>query len=133
MYYNNPFSGWTEAGQQPSCIWGQGMDPPPSIFGALPSPSSPSYLSFYFTSFSPDIFNSTVIGPCGQLLYHVVTNNQNPGYTVITKAEGTRVTLIEWQRSPFVEVRGVLAKQHVKNWLKLSNERMYVCLVFGSL
>ncbi|KAF9010118.1 hypothetical protein BDQ17DRAFT_1235143 [Cyathus striatus] len=122
--YSNPFGGWTEAGQGPSQnVWSDGV-PPPSVFGALPYPSVPSnLLTFYFTSFNPDLLNCAVVGPQGQPYYRVVTDNHMPGYTVIKNAEGKSISLIEWQSHPFIEIRGTLAKQNVRNWLRLSHDR----------
>lgn len=123
MYYN-PFSSWVETGQeQPPSFWGQGIGSCPPVFGALPTPPPPpNPLTFYFTSSSPDIFNANVTGHQGQLLYRVVTDHTMQGYTIIKNIEGRNIILIEWARSPFVEIRGVLAKQHVRHWLKLSND-----------
>ncbi|TFK32345.1 hypothetical protein BDQ12DRAFT_617238 [Crucibulum laeve] len=125
MYSNNPFGTWAEAGQGHSSntVWGGGA-PPPSVFGALPYPAASSNLvTFYFTSFSPDILNCSIVGPQGQTLYRVVTDNQMPGYTVIKNAEGRNISLIEWQAHPFIEIRGILPKQNVRNWLRLSPDR----------
>ncbi|CAA7267291.1 unnamed protein product [Cyclocybe aegerita] len=124
MFYGNPFDSWAEAGQGQSVnnVWVGGSGPAPSVFGALPYPSS-SLLTFYFTSFNPTIFNCTVIGPKSEVYYRIVTDNQMPGYTVIKNAKNENVSLIEWQAHPFIEIRGVLAKQQVKTWLGLTGDR----------
>ncbi|KAF8962579.1 hypothetical protein BDZ97DRAFT_2021739 [Flammula alnicola] len=114
MNFNHPFGSWSEAGQAPS------------IFGALPYPTDPEYsnlVTFYFTSFSPNILNCTVIGPQARVYYRIVTDNQMPGYTVIKNAEGKNVSLIEWQAHPMIEVRGLLSKQHVRTWLGLTADK----------
>ncbi|KAF9446478.1 hypothetical protein P691DRAFT_733169 [Macrolepiota fuliginosa MF-IS2] len=126
MYYQNPFGSWAEAGQGQSSgtLWNS--SPPPSVFGALPYPSAPSNtVTYYFTSFRPNIFNCSVVGPQNQVYYQIVTDNTMPGYTVIKNMEGKNISLIEWQAHPFVEIRGTLAKQNVMNWLRLSPDQSH--------
>lgn len=110
--YNNPFGDWTEGSNVQT----------PSVYGALPYPSgtiSSDFVTFQFFNFQPDIFNCTVIGPQTQIYYQVMTDAQNPGYTVIKDGKGKNLALVEWQAHPFVELRGTLPKQPVGNWLKL--------------
>ncbi|KAF9460041.1 hypothetical protein BDZ94DRAFT_1170561 [Collybia nuda] len=124
MFYNNPYGAWADAGQQPSAAWGESV-PPPSIFGALPTPSmspSPNMAVFHATSFSPTIFNSTVVGPQGQVYFHIVTDNELSGYTVFKDAQNKSVALIEWKTPPTVELRGVMSGS-ARSWLKLSPDR----------
>jgi hypothetical protein len=124
MHYQNPFGSWAEAGQGHSSgsLWG--TSPAPSVFGALPYPSAPSNtVTYYFTSFKPNILNCSVLGPQNQVYYQIVTDNSMPGYTVIKNAEGKNTSLIEWQAHPFVEIRGTLVKQNVMNWLRLSQDQ----------
>ena len=128
----HPFNSWSEAGngQSVSNAW-NGAAQPPSVFGALPYPSDPNYssmISFYFTSFNPNILNCSVVGPRAQTYYRIVTDNEMPGYTVIKNAEGRNVSLVEWQTHPMIEVRGILSKQHVRTWLGLTNDRRLVLL-----
>jgi hypothetical protein len=114
----NPFSGWAESKKTNEST------PPPSIFGALPYPSTPSNsLKLSFASFNPSILNCSVVGTQGQVFYHVVTDPHNPGYSLLKNASGKNVALVEWQSQPFVEIRGALSKQHVADWLKLSQDR----------
>ncbi|TFK26581.1 hypothetical protein FA15DRAFT_654254 [Coprinopsis marcescibilis] len=110
MFYNHPFGSWTE-GQQSSTS---------SVYGALPYPTDANMTAFYFTNFTPNIFNATVVGPKAQVFYRIVTDNQMPGYTIVKNAEGGNVSLIEWQNHPFIEIRGMVAKQNVTSWLRLS-------------
>ena len=115
MFYNNPFEAWGQ-GSSSSTV--------PPAFGALPYPSDPSnVISFFFTSYSPNIFNCTVVGPKAQPYYTIVTDNQMPGYTVLKNMEGKNVSLVEWQQHPSVEIRGMVSKQTVGNWLRLSPNR----------
>ncbi|KAH9478614.1 hypothetical protein JR316_0009071 [Psilocybe cubensis] len=125
MYFNHPFGSWGEMGngQSASSTW-NGAAPTPSIYGALPYPNdSSAFQTFYFTNFSPDILNCTVIGPQAQVYYRIVTDNQMPGYTVVKNSEGKNVSLIEWQSHPMIEVRGLLTKQYVRAWLALTADK----------
>ncbi|XP_006463489.1 hypothetical protein AGABI2DRAFT_179825 [Agaricus bisporus var. bisporus H97] len=126
MQHQNPFGSWAEAGQGHSSgsLWNS--NPAPSVFGALPYPPPPSRtITYYLTGFKPDIFNCCVIGSQNQVYYQIVTDSNMPGYTVIKNAEGKNISLIEWQAHPFVEIRGVLAKQNVMNWLRVSPDNSY--------
>ncbi|KAK2461182.1 hypothetical protein APHAL10511_006709 [Amanita phalloides] len=114
----NPFSGWAENKKSTATAL------LPSIFGALPYPSAPSSsLKLMFTSFNPSILNCGVVSGEGQVLYQVVTDPHNPGYTVLKNASGKNVALVEWQSRPLVEIRGILSKQHIGDWMRLSRDR----------
>ncbi|KAF8182050.1 hypothetical protein BJ912DRAFT_1032774 [Pholiota molesta] len=114
MNFNNPFDSWVEAGQGSSSQntpWNVGPSQAPSIFGALPyvsDPAHPNLISYYFTSFNPDILNCSTV-------YRIVTDNQNPGYTVIKDIEGKNVSLIEWQAHPLIE--------SARSWLSLTSDK----------
>lgn len=82
--------------------------------------------SFFFTSYNPNIFNCTVVGPKAQPCYTIVTDDQMPGYTVVRDMEGKNVSLIEWQRQPYIEIRGMVSKQAIGTWLRLSPNKEYV-------
>ena len=123
MFYNNPFDSWTSAGsgQSTGAVLWDGTNPAPSVFGALPYPADPSSMhSFFFTSYNPNIFNCTIVGPKAQPAYQIVTDNSMPGYSVVKNVQGHNVSLVEWQAHPAVEIRGMVSKQHVKDWLRLS-------------
>ncbi|KAJ2925400.1 hypothetical protein H1R20_g11673, partial [Candolleomyces eurysporus] len=114
MFYNHPFEAWSQAS-------GSAQSQGPSVFGALPYPADPSTMtSFFFTSYNPNIFNCTVVGPKAQPCYQIVTDDQMPGYTVVKDMEGKNVSLIEWQKQPFIEIRGMVSKQAIGTWLRLS-------------
>lgn len=135
MYVNNPYSSWSNPGNtQPT--WGSDSAPAPSIFGALPAPALPSksnLVTFHFTSFKPNILNSTVVGPDSRPYFRVVTDSSMPGYSVFRR-ESKNIALIEWQEHPQVELRDVLSKQAVSGWLGLSPDRRFVPLrVFSHL
>lgn len=131
MFYNNPYGGWADAGQHPSAAYGQAA-PPPSVFGALPTTSSiapaSNMATYHATSFSPTIFNSTVVGPQGELCFHIVTDNELSGYTVFKDAQNKSVALIEWKTPPTVELRGIMSGS-ARSWLRLSQDRRCVRII----
>lgn len=115
MYHQNPFSSWSSASQSPS------------VYGAVPY-SSPQaadsdMVSFQLTAFNPDLFNCTVIDSRKRPVYQFVTDRQNPGYTVLKSADGKNIALIEWQTPPQIEIRGIVSKQRVKDWMPLSSNK----------
>lgn len=136
MYTNNPYAqgGWSYAGNGHSVNrpWGDGFAPAPSVFGALPYPTSPppsDLVTFQFSSFNPTILNCTILGPHSRPSFRITTDSSMPGYTVVKNAEGKNIALIEWQARPYVEVRGILPKQSIRHWLRLSpDQRCASCL-----
>ncbi|KAJ7799853.1 hypothetical protein B0H13DRAFT_2501607, partial [Mycena leptocephala] len=99
----------------------------PSIFGALPFASTenpPSmFISFRFTSFSPTIFNSTVVGPRARTHFTIDTDIQAPGFTIIIDANNEPIVIIEWSKQPVVEIRGIVSKQQTSQFLALSSAK----------
>jgi hypothetical protein len=130
MIFPNPYDGWADAGQQPSLVWDNCV-PPPSVYGALPSPAMApvsNMVVFHATSFSPTILNSTVVGPQGQVYFHIVTDNELSGYTVFKDAQNKSIALIEWKTPPTVELRGIMSGS-ARSWLKLSSDRRHVLIL----
>ncbi|EGO03861.1 hypothetical protein SERLA73DRAFT_175544 [Serpula lacrymans var. lacrymans S7.3] len=131
---NNPFTqGSWRSGNAPSSngSWDSSV-PPPSIFGALPYPNAPSLdipirdlITFRFSSFNPTILNCQVMGPRSQPVFYVITDSSLPGYTQLKDAAGANVALVEWQSHPLVEARGAVAKQPIRNWLRLSSDQRH--------
>ncbi|KAG1753590.1 uncharacterized protein EDB91DRAFT_1077330 [Suillus paluster] len=121
MYGSNPF-----AAQDASV-------PPPSVFGALPYPtvssSLPGAVTFRFTSFSPTILDCKVIGPRDDTYFRVVTDAG--GYTMLKDAQGSNIALLEWQDRPTVEARGLVTKQPMGQWLRLSTDRSNRFMVYN--
>ncbi|KAF9058527.1 hypothetical protein BDP27DRAFT_1240773 [Rhodocollybia butyracea] len=121
---HNPFSGWAQAGTGSSFLWdNDGIAP--STFGALPYVNSPppptsDLVTFYITSYDPDILSSKVIGPNQHRYLHIVTDPNNPRYTVFQNAHGKSVALVEWQSRPLVEIRDVMSKIPARDWLCLT-------------
>ncbi|KAJ7893365.1 hypothetical protein B0H14DRAFT_3671853 [Mycena olivaceomarginata] len=125
----NPYAqgGWRNTGN-PNAASGSNTVPQPSIFGALPfvTPSPlPMFVSFRFTSYSPSILNSTVMGPQAQTYFHVNTDIPTPGFTVITNSANQPTVIIEWARHPVLEIRGIVPKQQTSQWLALAPEKRY--------
>ncbi|KAG6844477.1 hypothetical protein H0H87_006613 [Tephrocybe sp. NHM501043] len=124
MYHNHPYDGWAEAGQGLSSPWPQ--TPAPSILGALPYPSvsySSSLITYHITNFAPHILNSKVVGPDNRTCYTIRTDRDMPGYTAIKNTHDNAIALVEWKQSPVIEIRGLLPKQSVHNWLRLTSDR----------
>ncbi|KAJ6500218.1 hypothetical protein C8R47DRAFT_1068436 [Mycena vitilis] len=125
----NPFAqgGWRNPAN-PNAASSSDTVPQPSIFGALPYPTQnqPSmFISFRFTSFSPTILNSTVVGPQAKTYFRINTDVPTPGFTVITNAANQPMVIIEWLKHPVVEIRGIVSKQLTSEWLVLSEEKRY--------
>ncbi|KAJ3781170.1 hypothetical protein GGU10DRAFT_390819 [Lentinula aff. detonsa] len=102
----------------------------PSLFGALPFPSSPlrpSIHLFHFTNLNPDILNCTVVGPKSIPYFRVSNNNPSPNFTLFQNREGRSIAIIEWIGSagPVVEVRDIIHKQFVATWLQLTSDRKH--------
>jgi hypothetical protein len=127
---HNPLvEGWQNSADPHSPI----RDGPPSVFGALPFFSStplepPTFLSFTFSDFQPDILNCAVTGPPHSRLYfRVSTDVPTMGFTVVRDAADQPVVIIEWAAPhPIVEVRGIVPKQTTAHWLALSPDKRYV-------
>ncbi|KAJ7126346.1 hypothetical protein C8R44DRAFT_874699 [Mycena epipterygia] len=126
--HHNPFDSWSSAGQNAYSQYGgaRASGPPPSVFGALPYPTPPTTLTaFYLTSLSPTVLNCAVVGPRARLHYSVSTDSAMPGYTVVKTADKKSIALVEWQAHPRVEIRGAVAKQETRDWLRISRNKTY--------
>ncbi|KAJ6508125.1 hypothetical protein C8R45DRAFT_815015 [Mycena sanguinolenta] len=107
--YSNPYTqgGWQSSSNLRASSSSNTV-PQPSLFGALPfvTPNPiPMFVSFRFTSFSPSILNSTVMGPQGKTYFHVSTDVPKPGFTVITNSTNQPTIIIEWRKHPVLEIR----------------------------
>jgi hypothetical protein len=124
----NPFASWATSSDGQSSQ----DSTAPSIMGALPYinltyPLAPDNITtFNFTSFNPTILNCTVLGEHNRPVFHVSTDDSMPGYSVLKDVKTSNIALIEWQSSPLLEVRGILSKQKITDWLKLSSDRRLV-------
>ncbi|KAH9475571.1 hypothetical protein JR316_0012687 [Psilocybe cubensis] len=134
MYSNNPYAqaGWHNP-QNPHSINGGPWRPKTSLpptFGALPpldhKPSS--VVEFYFTSFSPDIFNCVVWGPNQRKFFEIRTPSN---ITVISKPD-EQFALIKWSQHPSVEAKGCLSLQRTGDFLKLSPDSSYRTMKIAS-
>ncbi|KAF8162595.1 hypothetical protein B0H34DRAFT_650377 [Crassisporium funariophilum] len=128
MFSNNPYAqaGWHNP-QNPYSInggpWRSNTWHPPT-FGALPAPQDnpTSVLTFEFSDFNTDILNCLVTGPSHRKFFEI--RSTGPGSTSIYKM-GDSFAVIQWQRHPTVEARGVLAQQRAGDFLKLSSDQSY--------
>lgn len=126
----NPYAqgGWKAPARNAPAPLGN-FPPQPSIFGALPFSTpvpAPTMLSFTFTSFNPNILNSTVTGPQSRVYFQLTTDTPTVGFTVVFDAAGQPVAVIEWLDQPVVEIRGILAKRAASQWLSLAQNRRFV-------
>ncbi|KAJ8081794.1 hypothetical protein AAF712_010328 [Marasmius tenuissimus] len=109
----------------PFAGWGNGASSS-SVYGALPyatPPPAANLVTYYLTSFNPDLLNCTVIGPSQRPSHFIITDPQQPGYTIVKDSGGKSVALVEWQTHPLVEIRGVMSKQRVRDWLSLTSDK----------
>lgn len=129
MNVNNPYAqaGWSNSAN-PNAVNVNGSGSSPSTFGALPysaPPSSPPLLTFLFTAFTPDILNSTLLGPQSRPYLRVVTDTATSGHSIFQNTEGNTVALIEWQQHPVVEVSGIVSRRYASQWLGLAPDRRF--------
>ncbi|KAF9066011.1 hypothetical protein BDP27DRAFT_1228131 [Rhodocollybia butyracea] len=130
----NPYAVWnvqaTKMGRTTS-------EPLPSIYGALPFPlpveDRPSMV-FTFTGFDPTVTNCTILGPNGSPQFRIVTDSSMPGYTLLKTLDGRRSALIEWrnQAKCKVEIRGMVSKQYVSEFLRVSPDKRYRIMLVRS-
>ncbi|KAJ7435216.1 hypothetical protein B0H11DRAFT_1859191 [Mycena galericulata] len=113
----NPYATWSNSNVR------QAVPGVPSVHGALPfaaDPSASNLVTFHFKDFNPTILNCTVIGRNTYPYFKVTMDSSMPGYTAIKNPDGKVIALIEWKDRPLVEIRDVLSKQRVSEWLTLS-------------
>ncbi|KAJ6511728.1 hypothetical protein DFH09DRAFT_941796 [Mycena vulgaris] len=128
----NPYAqgGWKNTAN-PNALGSSGNFPPqPSLVGALPFPTrlpgpAPTLLTFNFGSFNPSILNCTVTGPQSRVYFHITTDSPTIGFSVFSDASNQPVAIIEWLQSPVVEIRGILSKRPMAQWLALSQNRSH--------
>lgn len=148
MFNTNPYvqAGWSDPqmslnaqnSASNTSYWNTPPSPNTSLLGALPSPlptnfsqafspSTPSpFVAFHFMECTPNITSSIVLGPQFEKLFHVVTNLTTPGFTVIQNGTGKSIAAIGWKPPAFVEMKGTVARQTTKQWLRLSTSGKYV-------
>ncbi|KAJ7473497.1 hypothetical protein FB451DRAFT_1558691 [Mycena latifolia] len=128
----NPYAqgGWNNPGNPNALGSSSNFPPQPSIVGALPFPTrlpgpAPTLLSFSFASFNPSILNCTITGPQSRVYFRIVTDSPTVGFTVFLDAVNQPVAVIEWLENPVVEIRGILSKRPIAQWLALSQNRSH--------
>ncbi|KAF7342249.1 Auxin efflux carrier [Mycena venus] len=115
----NPYATWSNSNVR------RAVPGVPSVHGALPftaDPTASNLVVFHFASFKPSILNCTVLGKNTYPYFTVTTDPAIPGYTAVKNADGKPMALIEWKDGPLVEIRGILPKQRVSDWLTLSGD-----------
>ncbi|KZT18855.1 hypothetical protein NEOLEDRAFT_1124910 [Neolentinus lepideus HHB14362 ss-1] len=138
---HNPFAqgGWISAGSGHSRdgFWDTSGSPP-SIFGALPYPSSPALpppvpnsILFVFTEFAPSILNCTVTDNRAATVFSVATET-TPRFTFVKDRDARNIAMLEWQTHPLVEVRGVVPRMEVRAWLALSQDARSRIMTVGN-
>ncbi|KAF8998306.1 hypothetical protein BDQ17DRAFT_1247855 [Cyathus striatus] len=131
--YTNPYAqgGWTTSSTSSSCSgWTQA---PSSVLGALPIVTGASkksgFQTFHFTSFNPNILKCVVIGPTKDYI-DVITTSEAPECTVLRRADGEAIAIVEWFRRPFVEICGILPRTTAGQLLVLSPDRSSITMKF---
>ncbi|KAJ7137509.1 hypothetical protein C8R43DRAFT_1202685 [Mycena crocata] len=127
--FNNPYAqgGWANTANPNAGT--SGTVPQPSILGALPYPSrvrdssSETFLSFRFTSFRPNILNSSVVGPQNRTYFRVQTDVPTVGFTIIHNSANQPMIIIEWLKHPVIEIREIVSKRQTSQWLALSPDK----------
>ncbi|KAK7462826.1 hypothetical protein VKT23_007403 [Stygiomarasmius scandens] len=130
-----PSSSWTQMDHHwldenaLAALWGTSQDDyfycqevvqlSPTKFQASPS----ELVTFSFTSFSPDLNNCVVMGPHQQPYMYITTDLRWPTYTIFQDVQGEIIAFIEWQDHPLVEIRDVVSKCRVADWLSLAADR----------
>jgi hypothetical protein len=133
MYANNPYAqgGWYNPAN-PQTInterAGNTHAAQPSIVGALPytfpNTGAPQHLIFHFTYSTTSILNCSIYGPASKKYIEVATDlNKAPHVTMLRRWDGVILGVIEWQQRPLVEITGILPRQHIGNWMPLSQSR----------
>ncbi|KAJ7269544.1 hypothetical protein C8J57DRAFT_1066224 [Mycena rebaudengoi] len=121
----NPYAqgGWSNS-LNPNAVSNSTWGTNPSVYGALPYPSPPSttptFLTFIFSSADGTILNSWVVGPHSRKYFQVNTDSTTSGYSVIQNSRLESVALIEWRSSPVVEIQEILSRRKASQFLTLS-------------
>ncbi|KAJ7131560.1 hypothetical protein C8R43DRAFT_895906 [Mycena crocata] len=127
--FNNPYGQGDWANMANPNAGPFGTVPQPSILGALPYPtldrgsSSQTFMSFRFTSFHPNILNSSVVGPQSRTYFCVQTDV--PTVTIIHNSANQPANVIEWLKRPVIEIRDIVSKRQTSQWLALSSDKSY--------
>ncbi|CCL99211.1 uncharacterized protein FIBRA_01226 [Fibroporia radiculosa] len=120
--------------------WSAGSGIAPSIFGALPSApitasktAQSESIEFKFTDFRTTILNCTVVGPQNRVVYRVTTDSGAASGTMWKDNESRNVAMVTWQPNPAIEMRGMTAKQRVRDWLRLSSDQSKRVMTIGGV
>ncbi|KAF8207457.1 hypothetical protein K438DRAFT_1575821 [Mycena galopus ATCC 62051] len=137
----NPFvQGWSTArlGSQASPTWAVQSSVQPSVYGALPYPTSEpsaspvarsvSY-SYTFTFCGTSVLNSVLIGPDNHTHFHIITGTD--GCTAVEDASRRNVAQITWAALPTIAIGDLGWTMHTSQWLYLSSDRACRTMITG--
>lgn len=134
-HHMNPYTqgGWSAGNGQSNGLhyWNESSETP-SVFGALPTvttPSIPGSITYKFTRFNSTILNCSVVDPQGRVACRIVTEASAPTCTVFKDNESRVIAKVHWQPHATLEIRGVTQRQRVKDWLRLSTDGAYVLAI----
>ena len=138
----HPYESWTRRTDEPS----RSTEPSTSIYGALPvsisfdpsdytptteyqasnrEPGSsytyPASTTYTFRS-QDGSFSSSTVSLREKTLFHLTTDPTMPTYTVLRTADDRPLGLLEFRRTPTVEIRGIAPKQPVSQFLRRSSD-----------
>ncbi|KAI0052124.1 hypothetical protein FA95DRAFT_1475164, partial [Auriscalpium vulgare] len=128
-HFNPLLQGWEGATRS----YAASGNPPPSVFGALPTlgagrvdsqPPLSNATTFVIAHFRPTILNSTVVNlPGGQPAFRVITDPSNPLRTTYQDIRGRTFAYVDWGSNSraVVEMPGLLARQSIRSWLRTSS------------
>ncbi|THH21137.1 hypothetical protein EW146_g346 [Bondarzewia mesenterica] len=112
--------------------WNFSDAPAPSVFGALPTvttgcrlPPSSDFVVYHITSFNPNVMNSSVVGPGSQshTAFRIITDPLQPQRTIWRDSHRRTVAIVDWSARSVVEMPGLIPRQSVRSWLRLSSDR----------
>lgn len=67
--------------------------------------------------------NCTVLGPQNQPYFRVITDTPTPGFSVLQNGQGKNFAFIEWRSHPLIDMKGVVPKQRIGDWIPLSSDK----------
>lgn len=123
--------------------WPYGVEPTPVVYGALPSPTqsgpraqlSPrDSVVFHMAHYRPDVLNSLVLDAHGRKHLRISTDGADGSPTVWRDVTNQRaVALVDWsQKSPVIEIPGLLGRTTVHEWIPLCDDHTYVLMSASS-
>ena len=75
---------------------------------------------YKFTSLSPTILSSVVIGIEESPVYYITTSGTALGHTTFRDTLGSVIAFVDWKKPPIVEIKGRLSRMLIRDWLQVS-------------